>query len=159
MLLNKKNILLIIFSIAILSVFTGIVCADESGDSSFFSLDDIFHHKDKKEIKTTKVKIYNFKDGELWKNKAKRLDNGNAIAGYVEYEDNKQYDKGTGVVAWYAGSDGEDIDSHHTKIVKTKFFFKNKSTGEKLKKKVNGTKTDLIDGFTPYKAKVWYEVV
>ena len=38
MLLNKKNILLIIFSIAILAVFTGIVCADESGDSSFFSL-------------------------------------------------------------------------------------------------------------------------
>ena len=85
------------------------------------------HQNDKKEIKTTKVKIYNFKDGELWKNKAKRLDNGDAIAGYVEYEDNKQYDKGTGVVAWYAGSDGEDIDSHHTKIVKTKFFFKNKT--------------------------------
>ena len=62
MLLNKKNILLIIFSIAILAVFTGIVCADESGDSSFFSLDDIFHQNDKKEIKTTKVKIYNFKE-------------------------------------------------------------------------------------------------
>ena len=61
MLLNKKNILLIIFSIAILAVFTGIVCADESGDSSFFSLDDIFHYKDKNEVKTTKVNIYNLK--------------------------------------------------------------------------------------------------
>ena len=141
--INRKHIIILLILIG--AIF--IVCAVSAQGVSAA-----------KTSKTT-VKIYNFKSGVSWAPKAIKLNNGDAIAGYVEYEDNKQYDKGTGVVAWYAGSDGEDIDSHHTKIVKTKFFFKNKSTGEKLKKKVNGTKTDLIDGFTPYKAKVWYEVV
>ena len=46
----------------------------------------------------TNVKIYNFKPGVLWAPKAVKLKNGDAIAGYVEYSGNMQFDKGTGIV-------------------------------------------------------------
>lgn len=108
----------------------------------------------------TKVKIYNFQPGVLWGPKAVKLSNGDAIAGYVTYDGNMQFQRGTGVTSWYIGSgiDG-DIEPHHTKLVKVKFYFKSKHG--KVTKTVKGSgshiRTDLIDGYTPYKAKVWYK--
>jgi major membrane immunogen (membrane-anchored lipoprotein) len=119
--------------------------------------------KDVSAAKTSKttVKIHNFKPGVLWAPKAKILKNGDAIAGYVEYKGNMQFSKGTGVTAWYVGSgyDG-DIEPHHIKLVKAKFFFKNKK-GKVKTKTVKGKgahiSTKLIKGYTPYKATVWYK--
>lgn len=45
----------------------------------------------------TKVKIHNFKPGVLWAPKAVKLKNGDVIAGYVEYNGNMQFERGTGV--------------------------------------------------------------
>ena len=118
--------------------------------------------KDVSAAKTSKtnVKIYNFKPGVLWAPKAKILKNGDAIAGYVEYSGNMQFNKGTGVTAWYVGSGyNGDIEPHHIKLVKAKFFFKNKN-GKVKTKTVKGNSahlsTKLIKGYTPYKATVWY---
>ena len=113
-----------------------------------------------KTSKTT-VKIYNFKPGVLWAPKAVKLKNGDAMAGYVEYNGNMQFDKGTGIVAWYIGCglDG-DIEPHHIKLVKAKFFFKNSKGKVKTKTvKASGAhiSTKLIKGYTPYKATVWYK--
>lgn len=113
-----------------------------------------------KTSKTT-VKIHNFKPGVLWAPKAVKLKNGDAIAGYVEYSGNMQFEKGTGVVAWYVGNGmNGDIEPHHTKIVKVKFYFKNakgKVKTKTVKKKGAHVSTKLIKGYTPYKAKVWYK--
>lgn len=113
-----------------------------------------------KTSKTT-IKIHNFKPGVLWAPKAKIFKNGDAMAGYVEYSGNMQFDKGTGVTAWYVGSGyNGDIEPHHTKLVKVKFFFKN-NKGKVKTKTVKGTGghifTKLIKGYTPYKATVWYK--
>jgi len=112
-----------------------------------------------KTSKTT-VKIHNFKPGALWAPKAKILKNGDAIAGYVEYRGNMQFGKGVGVTAWYVGNGyNGDIEPHHTKLVKVKFFFKNKN-GKVITKTVKGSSahisTKLINGYTPYRATVWY---
>ena len=142
--LSKKHI--IIFLILIGAVI--IICAASAHDVSAA-----------KTSKTT-VKINNFKPGVLWAPKAVKLKNGDAIAGYVEYDGNMQFDRGTGVVAWYIGSglDG-DMEPHHIKLVKAKFFFKN-AKGKVKTKTVKGNSahlfTKLIKGYTPYKATVWY---
>lgn len=107
------------------------------------------------------VKIHNFKPGVLWAPKAVKLKNGDAIAGYVEYKGNMQFSKGTGVTAWYLGNGlNGDIEPHHTKLVKAKFFFRNKA-GKIKTKTVTGNgghlSTKLINGYTPYKAFVWYQ--
>lgn len=109
----------------------------------------------------TNVKIYNFKPGVLWAPKAVKLKSGDAIAGYVEYSGNMQFDKGTGVTTWYVGNGyNGDLEPHHTKLVKVKFFFKNKK-GKVKTKTVTGNSahisTSLIKGYTPYKATVWYK--
>ncbi|WP_405306014.1 hypothetical protein [Methanobrevibacter sp.] len=118
--------------------------------------------KDVSAAKTSKVtvKIHNFKPGVLWAPKAKILKNGDAIAGYVEYNGNMQFGKGTGVTAWYVGNGNNgDIEPHHIKLVKVKFFFKNKK-GHVKTKTVKGNSahisTKLIKGYNPYKATVWY---
>ena len=73
-----------------------------------------------KTSKTT-VKIHNFKSGVLWAPKAVKLKNGDAIAGYVTYTGNMQFDKGTGVTTWYVGNGmNGDIEPHHTKLIKAK---------------------------------------
>ena len=112
-----------------------------------------------KTSKTT-VKIHNFQPGVLWGPKAKILKNGDAIAGYVTYTGNMQFEKGTGVTTWYVGSGyNGDIDPHHTKLVKVKFFFKNskgKVKTKTVKKNSVHISTKLINGYTPYKATVWY---
>lgn len=115
--------------------------------------------------KTSKstIKINNFKSGELWAPKALKLKNGDVIAGYVEYKGNMQFDKGTGVTCWYLGSGlNEDLEPHFTKLVKVKFYFKNKKGKVKTKtvssKGTSHIKTNLIKGYTPYKAVVWYKM-
>lgn len=144
---NKKNIIILLIFIAALFV---IVAVSAEADSAA-----------KAPTKKTNVKIYNFKPGVLWGPKAVKLKNGDAIAGYVSYDGNMMFDKGTGVTAWYIGCgiDG-DMEPHHTKFVKVKFFFKNKK-GKVKTKTVKGSgahiSTSLINGYTPYKAKVWYK--
>lgn len=113
--------------------------------------------------KTSKktVKIYNFKPGVSWAPKALKLKNGDAIAGYVTYTGNMQFDKGTGVTAWFIGNGmNGDLEPHHTKFIKAKFFFKN-SNGKIKTKTVKGNgahiSTKLINGYKPYKAIVWFK--
>lgn len=142
---NKKHFIIFLILMGALII----VCAASAHDVSAA-----------KTSKTT-VKIHNFKPGVLWAPKAVKLKNGDVIAGYVEYNGNMQFDKGTGVTCWYVGSgyDG-DIDPHHTKLVKAKFYFKNKNGKVKTKtvKKTSAhISTKLIKGYTPYKAVVWYQ--
>lgn len=112
--------------------------------------------------KKVTVKIHNFKPGVSWGPKAVKFKNGDAIAGYVEYSGNMQFDKGTGVSAWYIGTGiNGDLEPHHTKLMKAKFYFKNKN-GKIKTKTVNGNggghiSTKLIKGYTPYKAIVYYK--
>ncbi len=114
--------------------------------------------------KTSKVtvKIHNFKPGVLWAPKATILKNRDAIAGYVEYKGNMQFDKGTGVTCWYIGTGlNGDLEPHFTKLVKVKFYFKNKDGKIKTKtvssKGSSHIRTNLIKDYTPYKADVWYK--
>lgn len=141
---NKRRLIVLL----ILLVAAVIICAASAHEASAA-----------KTSKTT-VKIHNFKPGVLWATKAKILKNGDAIAGYVEYKGNMQFSKGTGVTSWYFGNGNNgDIEPHHTKLVKAKFFFKNKN-GKVKTKTVKGSSahlsTKLIKGYTPYKAVVWY---
>ncbi len=143
--ITKKHILVALVLIAALCI----VCAVSAQGVSAA-----------KTSKTT-VKIHNFKPGVLWAPKATILKNRDAIAGYVEYTGNMQFDRGTGVTSWYVGSGNNgDIEPHHTKLVKAKFFFKNKN-GKVKTKTVKGSsghiRTNLIKGYTPYKATVWYQ--
>ena len=145
MILNKKSILIIL--LILVGVLLVVGCASAKSVS-----------KEKTYTKT--VKIYNFPPGVSWGPRAVKLSNGDAIAGYVEYYGNMQFDRGTGVTSWYIGNGlNGDIEPHHTKLVKAKFFFKNKN-GKVKTKTVKGTghiRTNLISGYTPYKAKVTYK--
>ena len=145
--LNKKHLIILLIFIGVLFI---VATACAQADSAA-----------KDTTKQATVKIYNFKPGVLWGPKALKLKNGDAIAGYVEYKGNMQFDKGTGVTSWYIGNGvNGDIEPHHTKLVKAKFFFKNKKGKVKTKTiKGNGghIRTDLIKGYTPYKATVWYK--
>ena len=109
---NKKHLIILLIFVGALLVI-GASCAQADSAAKVTN-------------KKATVKIYNFKPGVLWGPKSLILKNGDAIAGYVEYNGNMQFDKGTGVTSWYIGSgtDG-DIDPHHTKLVKVKFYFKN----------------------------------
>lgn len=143
--INRKHIIILLILIG--AIF--IVCAVSAQGVSAA-----------KTSKTT-VKIYNFKSGVSWAPKAIKLNNGDAIAGYVTYSGNSQFDRGTGVVTWFVGNGmNGDIDPHHTKLVKVKFYFKN-SKGKVKTKTVKGKSshisTSLINGYTPYKATVWYK--
>lgn len=144
MTLNKKHVLILMIIIGAALI----ICAASAQDVSAAK------------TKKTTVKINNYKPGELWASKAKILKNGDAIAGYVLYKDNSQFAKGTGVNTWYYGNEYDaDINPHHTKLVKAKFFFKDKK-GKVKTKTVKGKgahiRTNLIKGYTPYKATVWY---
>lgn len=147
MMINKKTILILLVIVAALFIVTAVAA---QGDSV-----------SKAKTKKVNVKIHNFKPGVQWAPKAVKFKNGDAVAGYVAYDDNMMFNKGTGVTAWYIGSglDG-DIEPHHTKLVKVKFFFKNKK-GKVKTKTVKGSgahiSTQLIKGYKPYKATVWYK--
>lgn len=146
--INKKHLIILMIFITALLIITAASAQPNSAA--------------KTTTKKSTVKIHNFKPGVLWAPKALKLKNGDAIAGYVTYDGNSQFEKGTGVTAWYIGSgvDG-DIEPHHTKFIKAKFFFKNKKGKIKTKTvKADGAghaSTKLIKGYTPYKATVWYQ--
>lgn len=142
---NKKIILVLLIIITALFIIGSVTAQGDSVSKT----------------KKVNVKIHDFQPGVLWGPKAVKFKNGDAVAGYVTYTGNMQFNKGTGVTAWYIGSgvDG-DIEPHHTKLIKAKFFFKNKKGKVKTKTvKGNGAhiSTKLIKGYTPYKATVWYK--
>lgn len=143
--INRKHIIILLILIS--AIF--IICAASAQGVSAA-----------KTSKTT-VKINDFKSGVSWAPKAVKLKNGDGIAGYVTYSGNMQFSKGTGVVTWFIGNGmNGDLEPHHTKLVKVKFFFKN-SKGKVKTKTVKGNgahiSTKLIKGYTPYKATVWYK--
>lgn len=146
MMIERKHIIILLIIIAAIFV----VCAVSAHPAAA--------------AKTSKstIKINNFKPGVSWAPKALKLKNGDAIAGYVEYNGNMQFDKGTGVTCWFIGSGTNgDIDPHFTKLVKVKFYFKNKKGKIKTKtvssKGSSHIRTNLIKDYTPYKADVWYK--
>lgn len=142
---NKKHLMILLIFIAALCV----ICA-VSAHPNFAA----------KTSKST-IKINNFKPGVSWGPKALKLKNGDAIAGYVEYKGNMQFDKGTGVTCWFIGTGlNGDLEPHFTKLVKVKFYFKNKN-GKIKTKTVSSSgsshiRTNLIKDYAPYKADVWY---
>ena len=143
--LNKRSIIIFLIVIAAFLVVFAVSAHEVSAA---------------KTSKTT-VKIYNFKPGVSWGPKAVKLRNGDAIAGYVEYKGNMQFSRGTGVTAWYIGSGVNGyLEPHHIKLIQAKFFFKNKN-GKVIAKTVKGKgghiRTNLVSGYTPYKATVWYQ--
>lgn len=88
----------------------------------------------------------------------KKLSNGDKISTVYESKLNRQYAPGVYVESYYKGLD----EAKHTKLVKAKFFFKNKKTGKVITK--TSTKVSYgcisikpIKGYTPYKATVWYK--
>ena len=159
MILNKKNIIILLIVVGAFAIVGG-VCAQENNDFGVLKTSNLLKKVSNKNVKTVTVKLNKFKPGEFWDSKAVKFKNGDAIAGYVEYKGNSMYCKGTGVTAWYPGNGGNgDINPHHTKLVKAKFYFKN-SAGKVKTKTVKGNSghisTNLINGYTPYKAVVWY---
>lgn len=87
----------------------------------------------------------------------KKLKNGDRISTVYETK-YRQYDPGVYVEAYHSGMDG----AKHTKLVKAKFFFKNKKTGKVISKtsskvKYNNIVLKPIKGYSPFKAAVWYK--
>lgn len=74
-----------------------------------------------------------------------------------------QYDKGTYIESYPAK---DFFGSPHSFVVKAKIFLKNKKTGKTMTKTIkhkresfygwDAMKLNLIKGYTPYKAKLWY---
>ena len=88
-----------------------------------------------------------------------KLKNGDRISTMYETK-HAQYDPGVYVESFYKGLEG----AKHTKLVKAKFFFKNKKTGKVITKTSSEVADgriviDPIDGYSPYKATVWYKDV
>lgn len=87
----------------------------------------------------------------------KKLKNGDGL--YTIYTtEYGQYYPGVYVQGF---SSGIELPKH-TKIIKAKFFFKNKKTGKvitKTTKKVSHStiKVNLVNGYLPYKVTVWYK--
>ena len=87
----------------------------------------------------------------------KKLKNGDKISTVYETK-YRQYNPGVYVQGFYSGLDMPK----HTKLIKAKFYFKNKKTGKiitKTSKKVSYStiKVNPIKGYSPYKATVWYK--
>ena len=85
---------------------------------------------------------------------------GDSVICFAEYRDNVQYSKGVHIVHWYVGDGEEDIDPHHTVILKEIVFYKDGNGNV-----INQTQTvdkgfgafPLIDGYTPFKAQVFFK--
>ena len=86
----------------------------------------------------------------------KKLKNGDRL--YTVYSTKYgQYNPGVYVEARLSGLE----NPQHTKLVKAKFYFKNKSTGKVITKSSSKVRWDTIKvspvgGYSPYKVKVWY---
>lgn len=103
--------------------------------------------------------------------KTKKLRNGDAITTFFQKKDG-QFKKGVNVDSWYTGGNNTDKstpNAKYTKIIKAKFYFKNKKTGKIIAKKSKGIleeydgelyrslpHTDLIKGYKPIQTKIWY---
>lgn len=103
--------------------------------------------------------------------KIKKLRNGDAITTFIQKK-NGEFKKGVNVDSWFTGGDNPDKSSRgakYTKIIKAKFYFKNKKTGKIIAKKSKGNleeyegelyrslpHTDLIKGYKPFQTKIWY---
>ncbi len=89
----------------------------------------------------------------------KRLKNGDYINTVYETK-YRQYDPGVYVQC----SSGGLENPKHTKILKAKFYFKNKKTGKvitKTSKKVRYNEISIkpVKGYSPFKAQVWYREI
>lgn len=89
----------------------------------------------------------------------KKLKNGDYINTMYETKYRQYY---PGVYVELTG--GGLTLAKHTKLIKAKFYFKNKQTGKIITKTSNKVKYDTIKikpikGYSPYKAKVWYRDV
>lgn len=106
----------------------------------------------KKGIHRVNVKFHKLESGAG----VKKLENGDGL--YTIYSTKYgQYYPGAYVQGF---SSGIELPKH-TKIIKTKFFFKNKKTGKVItktsKKSGYAIKVNLIKGYLPYKVTVWYK--
>lgn len=117
----------------------------------------------KYKVRTVTAKVYNSKNLGLFSKKCTRLIKGDAVICFSEYAKNHQYPRGVNIEHWYVGNKntGEDIEAHHTKLIKAKVFYKNSKgkvvTRTKKANKWGGFDSfSFVKGYTPYKAKVWY---
>ena len=87
---------------------------------------------------------------------SKKLKNGDRI--YTVYSSEyKQYNPGVYIESRLSGLEYPK----HTKLIKAKIFFKNKRTGQVITKvsskvRYHTIKVNMIRGYSPYKATVWY---
>ena len=87
---------------------------------------------------------------------SKKLKNGDRI--YTVYStEYKQYNPGVYIEARLSGLESPE----HTKLIKAKVYFRNKYTGKVITKasskvRYHTIKINMIKGYSPYKAKVWY---
>jgi hypothetical protein len=116
-----------------------------------------------------KISVYIYKKGEV--NTAtlkvsksdyfptKRLKTGDFAWTVYEWKKNRQY--APGVYVELGHSDGGLDLPAHTKLLKVKFYFKNKNGHVATKTSTNVhyecVKVHQINGYTPYKAKIWYK--
>lgn len=144
--MDKKYL---IFLVVVFFVSIGVASA--FGDFSILNSND---------AKTVEIDVVNVSDGELFKNKATELINGDAVICFTELRDNVQYSKGVHIDYWYVGNGSEDIEPHHTQITKAQVFY-NGTDGDLMTiEKTDGfSEFPLVDGYTPYKAKVWYKEI
>ena len=106
----------------------------------------------KRGIHKVKVRI----DDSTIYHPSKKLKNGDRI--YTVYSSEyKQYNPGV----YIESSAGGREYPKHTKLIKAKIFFKNKRTGQVITKvsskvRYHTIKVNMIRGYSPYKATVWY---
>lgn len=110
--------------------------------------------------KKDKIFIGNLYIDTVKMGKNKKLRNGDLLRTFAQKK-NQQYDKGVYAIT--------NIDAKYTQIIKAKFFFKNKKTGQIVKVKSKGElfeidgelyrgsiKVDLMKDYTPIKTKIYY---
>lgn len=104
--------------------------------------------------------VVNVSDGEHFKDKATELAGGDSVICFAEHRDNVQYSKGVHIVHWYVGDGEEDIDPHHTVILKEIVFYKD-GNGNVINQTQSLDKGfeafPLIDGYTPFKVQVFFK--
>ena len=106
----------------------------------------------KKGIHKVNVKV----DGKSKVFPTKKLKNGDYINTHYTTK-YRQFDPGA-----YAWANGGGLENpKHTKLIKAKFYFKNKSTGKIITKttkvKYHTFVVKPISGYSPYKVSVWYK--
>lgn len=114
----------------------------------------------KYKVRSVTFKVVKLKDGEYFSKKSTGLIKGDRILCFKKYKTRGQYPRGVNIEHWYCGK-YEDIEPHHTLLLKAKLYYKN-SNGKVITKTKKANKWGGIDtfsfvkGYTPYKVKVWY---